>query len=113
MNRIEEKFSLLMAERKKAFITFITAGDPDLKVTEQLVFEMDRHGVDIVELGVPFSDPIADGPRIQASSLRSLKAATTLPKILNLVKNIRKKSNIPLILMTYYNPVYVYGIKKV
>ena len=112
MNRIEEKFNFLRAKGKKAFITFITAGDPNLRTTERLVLEMDAHGADIVELGVPFSDPIADGPRIQASSLRSLKAGTTLPKILSLVKKIRKKSDIPLVLMTYYNPVYVYGIKK-
>ena len=112
MNRIKQKFNLLRAGGKKAFITFITAGDPSLSVTERLVLEMDRSGVDIVELGVPFSDPTADGPRIQASSMRSLKAGTTLPKILNLVKKIRKKSNIPLVLMTYYNPVYAYGIKR-
>ncbi|MBL7170742.1 MAG: tryptophan synthase subunit alpha [Candidatus Omnitrophica bacterium] len=112
MNRIKEKFNLLKATNKKAFITFITAGDPSLSVTERLVLEMDRSGVDVVELGVPFSDPTADGPRIQASSMRSLKAGTTLAKILNLVKKIRKKSKIPLVLMTYYNPVYAYGIKK-
>lgn len=112
MNRIEKKFKTLRASNKKAFITFITAGDPSLVVTEKLVINMEKHGVDIVELGVPFSDPIADGVRIQASSLRSLKAGTTLPRIITLVKKIRKKSNIPLALMSYYNPVYIYGIKK-
>jgi len=112
INRIEQRFNILRANGKKAFITFITAGDPCLNVTEKLVLGMESHGVDIVELGVPFSDPTADGPRIQASSMRSLKAATTLPKILSLVKKIRKKSNIPLVLMTYYNPVYVYGVKR-
>lgn len=109
---IARKFASLRAKGEKALITFITAGDPDLATTEKLVLEMDRLGVDIVELGVPFSDPIADGPTIQASSLRSLKAGTTLPRIINLVRNIRKKSNIPIVLMGYYNPFYVYGLKK-
>lgn len=112
MNRIEEKFNLLRARGQKALITFITAGDPNLEVTRHLVLDMEQHGVDIVELGVPFSDPIADGTRIQASSRRSLKADTTLPKIMALVRTIRKKSNIPLVLMSYYNPIYVYGIEK-
>lgn len=112
MNRIEERFNILRTKGKKAFITFITAGDPTLRTTEQLVYEMEARGVDIIELGVPFSDPIADGPRIQASSLRSLAGGSTLPKILDLVKKIRKRSNIPLVLMTYYNPVYVYGVKR-
>lgn len=112
MNRIDERFRSLKRKGAKALITFITAGDPSLKMTEELVLEMDRRGLDIVELGVPFSDPIADGPVIQASSLRSLKRGTTLPKILGTVRLIRKKSDIPLCLMSYFNPIYVYGIKK-
>ena len=112
INRIEEKFNLLKARGEKALIVFITAGDPNLSLTETLVLEMEKRGVDIIELGIPFSDPLADGPTIQASSQRSLKKGTTLPKIINLVKKIRKKSHIPLALMGYYNPIYVYGVKR-
>ena len=94
MNRIDQKFRQLRQRRKKAFIAFITAGDPNLKTTEELVLAFDKEGVDIVELGVPFSDPLADGPTIQASSQRSLDHQTNLRNILNLVKRIRMKSEI-------------------
>lgn len=110
INRVDKKFEDLKAIKKKAFISFVTAGDPDLKITKDLVLELERSGTDIVELGVPFSDPLADGPTIQASSLRSLNNGTTLKKILALVGEIRKESEIPLCLMTYYNPVFFYGI---
>ncbi|HBR13930.1 MAG TPA: tryptophan synthase subunit alpha [Candidatus Omnitrophica bacterium] len=109
MNRIDKKFKELKERKKKAFIAFITAGDPNLKVTEQLVLAFEASGVDIVELGVPFSDPLADGPVIQASSQRALKQEVNLRKILDCVKRIRGKSQIPLALMTYYNPVFHYG----
>lgn len=112
MNRIDQKFSELKGKKRKAFIAFITAGDPSLKITEELVYSFERNGVDIIELGVPFSDPLADGPIIQASSQRSLKKGTNLSKILNTVKRIRQRSQVPIALMTYYNPVFHYGEAK-
>lgn len=111
MNRIDKKFKELRRNKKKAFILYITAGDPDIKTTERLVIESDRCGVDILELGVPFSDPIADGPTIQAASVRALRNRVNLGKIFGLVKGVRKKTDIPIALMTYYNPIFVYGIK--
>ena len=94
MNRIDGKFKDLKVRKKKAFIVYITTGDPDIKATERLVLELERCGVDILELGVPFSDPMADGLTIQKSSESSLEAGTTLKKILKCVKRIRKKSEI-------------------
>lgn len=112
MNRIDRKFKELKKKKKKAFIAFITAGDPNLRATEQLVLAFEDAGVDIVELGVPFSDPLADGPTIQASSQRALEKHVNLNDILAVVKRIRRKSQIPLALMTYYNPVFHYGEKR-
>src|SRR5438046_1290131 len=111
-NRIENKFKQLKARKKKAFIAYITAGDPNFKITEELVLNFAKAGVDMVELGVPFSDPMADGPTIQAGSQRALKSGTTLPRILQLVKRIRAKTEIPIAFMTYYNPVFHYGEAK-
>ncbi|MCK5178257.1 MAG: tryptophan synthase subunit alpha, partial [Candidatus Omnitrophica bacterium] len=112
MNRIEKTFKELKRKKKKAFIPFITAGDPNLKTTEELVLSFEGAGADIVELGVPFSDPLADGPTIQASSQRALKKGVNLTKILKTVAQIRRKSQIPIALMTYYNPVFYYGEDK-
>ena len=112
MNRIDQKFKDLKQKKKKAFIAFITAGDPNLKITEELVLAFERNGVDIIELGVPFSDPLADGPTIQSSSQRSIKKGTNITKILNTVKRIRQRSQIPICLMTYYNPIFHYGESK-
>jgi tryptophan synthase alpha chain len=111
MNRIDQKFIELRQAKKKAFIAFITAGDPDLPTTEQLVFALEKAGADIIELGVPFSDPLADGPTIQAASYRSLQKGTTLKKILAAVKRIRQRSHVPIALMTYYNPILNFGEK--
>ncbi len=111
-NRIEQKFVELKRKKKKAFIAFITAGDPSLSVTQKMVLAFEKAGVDIVELGVPFSDPVADGPTIQAASQRSLKKGTTLKKIFQTVASIRKESRIPIALMTYYNPVFRFGDEK-
>ena len=108
-NRIEKKFKFLKLQKKKAFIAYITAGDPNLNVTRDLVLAFEKVGVDIVELGIPFSDPLADGPTIQAASQRALKNHVTIKKILETVKKIRRQSQIPLALMTYYNPVFHYG----
>ena len=112
MNRINRKFAQLKEQGKKAFIAFITAGDPNLKATEELVLAFDKAGVDIVELGVPFSDPMADGPVIQASSQRALDKGVSLSKIFDCVGRIRRKSDIPIALMTYYNPVFHFGEEK-
>jgi tryptophan synthase alpha chain len=112
MNRIDKKFKELRGNKRKAFIAYICAGDPDLITTARLALELEKAGVDIVELGVPFSDPLADGPTIQRAAERALKNKVNLPKIFSLIKNLRRYTQIPLILMTYYNPVYSYGIKK-
>lgn len=104
--RIEARFELLKKENRPALITFITAGDPDLGVTEQLIYEFERQGADIIELGMPFSDPSADGPTIQASSERALASGTTVTKVLRLVKKVRRKSQIPIVLFGYYNPIF-------
>lgn len=108
-NRIDLKFLKLRKVKRKALIAFITAGDPSLRITERLVLAFEKSGVDIVELGVPFSDPLADGPTIQAASQRALQRGVTLKQILDTVSRIRKKSQIPIALMTYYNPVFHLG----
>ena len=109
-NRIDACFSRLKADGSKALIPFITAGDPDLATTVDLVLEMEAAGADIIELGIPFSDPMSDGPVIQAASERALASGTTLGRILKTVEKIRKKSEIPLVLMGYANPIYAMGI---
>lgn len=111
-NRIEKKFKELRAGKKKALIVFITAGYPSLNITEKLILEFSEIGVDIVELGVPFSDPLADGPVIQESSQEALKKNVHLADILNLARKVRKKVNIPICLMTYYNPIFCFGEEK-
>lgn len=112
MSRIKDKFSELKRKKQKAFIVFITAGYPDLAATGELVVELERRGADIIELGVPFSDPMADGPVIQEASEASLRKKTNLGKILNLVKSLRRKVNIPICLMSYYNPIFCFGEEK-
>mgnify|MGYP001575250797 CR=1 FL=1 len=112
MNRIDQKFKQLKKQGKKAFIAFVTAGYPDLATTAKLVIEFEKNGVDIIELGVPFSDPLADGPVIQEASAYSLKKGTNLPKILDLVKKLRQQVNLPVCLMTYYNPVFCFGDRR-
>lgn len=112
MNRIEKKFKELRRARKKAFIAFITAGYPNLKTTGRLVKEFSKIGVDIIELGVPFSDPMADGPVIQEASQAALKKGINLNQILNLVRDLRKQVDTPLCLMTYYNPIFCFGEEK-
>src|SRR5271170_4003276 len=112
MNHIEQKFQELKKGKRKAFIAFITAGDPDLKTTEDLVVALEGAGVDIIELGIPFSDPLADGPTIQASFFRALNKGTTVKKILETVKCIRQKTLIPIAFMTSYNPILRFGEDK-
>lgn len=111
-SRIDLKFEELRKSKKKAFIAFVTAGDPDLKTTEKLVCDFEKSGVDIVELGVPFSDPLADGPTIQNASIRALSKGVNLKRIMETVSSIRKKSDIPIALMSYYNPIFHYGETK-
>jgi tryptophan synthase alpha chain len=112
MNRIEEKFKALKKAHKKAFIVFITAGYPNISTTQELILEFAKKGVDIIELGVPFSDPLADGPVIQEASQEALKKNTHLIDILNLVRRARKAVDIPICLMTYYNPIFCFGEEK-
>lgn len=112
MNRIDLKFNELKSKNEKAMISFVTAGDPDLETTKELVYAMEEAGSDIIELGVPYSDPIADGPTIQASSGRALAKGTTIAKIMDTVKEIRIKTEIPLVYLVYYSSVFKYGIEK-
>ncbi len=112
MNRIENRFKELKSKRQKALVAFITAGDPDMETTERVFGVLEKNGADLVEIGVPFTDPLADGPVILQSALRSLDAGTTLEKIIKLVGDIRKKSQLPIVLMSSYNPIFVYGDKR-
>lgn len=109
-SRITKALAACRKTGRKAFIPFITAGDPDLKITELLVHALDAAGATVIELGVPFSDPMADGPIIQKSSERALRKGTHLGKILELVARVRKRSQVPLLLMGYYNPILQYGL---
>lgn len=107
MSRIKSAF-----ENKKAFIAFVTGGDPDIETTEALIPKMAEAGADLIEIGIPFSDPIAEGVTIQAADERALRAGTTTDKIFEMVKRVREKVDIPLVFMTYVNPVYTYGTEK-
>lgn len=112
MTRIEQRFIDLKEKNQKGFVAYITAGDPDLQATHDIALELDRRGVDVLELGVPFSDPLADGPVIQEASQRALKAGTTLARVLDLVGDLRKKTEMPIVLFTYYNPIHRYGVER-
>jgi tryptophan synthase alpha chain len=112
MTRIEKRFARLKSEGRKAFIPYLTAGDPSLDLTEQLILALEKAGADVIELGVPFSDPIADGPVIQRATERGLRGGVTLHKVLELGGNVRKKSEIPLVLFSYYNPLLNHGLEK-
>ena len=112
MTRIENTFARLKSEKRKAFIPYITAGDPNLNVTLDLVLGLEKAGADIIELGVPFSDPIADGPVIQRATERALLKGANLSSVLELGEAIRKKSEIPIVLFSYYNPLLRYGLER-
>jgi tryptophan synthase alpha chain len=112
MNRIDETFERLKNEKKKAFIAYIAAGDPDMYASLRIAKALALSGADIIELGIPFSDPLADGPTIQKAVERSLKAGCTVKKIFDLVKSLRKAADIPIVFMTYYNVVYSYGLDR-
>lgn len=110
--RISEKFRILKKNNKKAFIPYIMAGDPSLENSKEIFLMLEECGADIIELGVPFSDPLADGPVIQRAAERALKNNVTLKKVISFVKEIRDFSQTPVILMTYFNPIYKYGISE-
>ena len=112
MNRIDKKFLELKLNKKKAFIVYLTVGYPNITTTEKLVLELNRAGVDMFELGVPFSDPLADGPVIQESSTFALKHKINLDNIFSLVERLRKEINKPLLIMGYYNPIFSYGLER-
>jgi len=107
MSNLSKAFS-----KRKALITYITAGDPDLAITEKLIYQLEKAGADIIELGIPFSDPLADGPVIQASHQRALKKIVTLADVFKLVKKVRKKTQVPIAFMLAYNLAAQYGPKK-
>ncbi len=110
MSRIKNRLASLNGN--KALVAFYTAGDPDMDASKEIFAVIEKNGADIVEIGVPFSDPLADGPTIQASSHRSLNNGTTLKKIIRMVADIRKTSELPVVLMTSFNPIFVYGQKE-
>ena len=107
MNKLANAFP-----KGKAFIPFITCGDPSLEVTEQLVYAMEQAGADLIELGIPFSDPTAEGPVIQAANVRALASGTTTDKIFDLVREVRRDVTIPMVFMTYANVVFSYGAER-
>ena len=107
MNRIENAF-----KNGKVLIPFLTGGDPNVDVTYELIKVMAENGADVIELGIPFSDPVAEGPAVQEADLRALAAKTTTDSIFDMVERLRKEIDIPIVLLTYMNPIYVYGIKR-
>jgi tryptophan synthase alpha chain len=112
MKTISQVFKEVKRKNKRALIPYIMAGDPDLETTSNLILTITQNGGDILELGVPFSDPLADGPTIQAASQRALNCGTTIKDILAMIKQIRQKVDIPIVLMSYYNPLRQYGLDK-
>ncbi|HZY14155.1 MAG TPA: tryptophan synthase subunit alpha [Beijerinckiaceae bacterium] len=111
--RIDRRFAALAEEDRAALVTFLMGGDPDPQTSLGILRALPRAGADVIEIGMPFTDPMADGPSIQAAGLRALKAGMTLKKVLDLVRAFREEDNtMPLILMGYYNPVYVYGVDR-
>jgi tryptophan synthase alpha chain len=111
--RIDARFAELAKQGRSAFVTFLMAGDPDPKTALDVIKALPKAGADIIELGMPFTDPMADGPSIQAAGLRALKAGMTLKKTLEMVRAFRKDDDTtPLVLMGYYNPIYIYGVDK-
>ena len=111
--RIDKKFAALKAEGRSALVTFLTAGDPDYETSLQIIKGLPKAGADIIEFGMPFTDPMADGPAIQAAGLRALHAGQTMPKTLAMVRAFREGDKAtPVVLMGYFNPIYVYGVER-
>jgi len=112
INRLTQTFQALRGRNERALVAYLMAGDPSLADTRRLVVEAARRGADVIELGVPFSDPLADGPVIQRADTRALAAGTSLPRVLETVATLRAEVQVPLVLMTYYNPVLAFGLKS-
>lgn len=112
MSKISTKFKELASKGEKGFIPFVSAGDPDMATSRRIVSMLTKNGADIIELGVPFSDPMADGPTIQASSQRALQNGVTLKDVLEMVTGLRKESDVPIVLFSYLNPLFRYGIER-
>lgn len=110
--RIAQRFQKLAAAGQKGFIAYITAGDPSGEASLEILHALEEAGADVIELGIPFSDPLADGPTIQAASGRALAAGMTVPRAIELVRKFRTTSQLPLVLFTYLNPIYVYGFER-
>src|SRR6201746_753854 len=111
--RTARRFAELAKERRSAFVTFVMAGDPDPKTSLDILKALPKAGADIIEIGMPFTDPMAAGPALQAAGRRALRAGRTLRKTLELVRGFRKEdATTPLVLMGYYNPIYIYGVDK-
>jgi tryptophan synthase alpha chain len=112
VSRIDAVFQALKKTDRVALMPFLTAGDPSLDLTARYILEMEKNGADIIELGIPFSDPLADGPTIQRSAQRALAAGVSLAGILDFLKELRKESRIPIVLMGYFNPIFHYGVER-
>lgn len=113
MSRLKSKFAALKKEGRAAFVPFITAGDPDMDTSFAILEQLPAAGADVIELGMPFTDPMADGPAVQASSVRALKAGATMAKVLSMVERFRKTDRTtPIVLMGYYNPIHAYGTAR-
>lgn len=112
MNRIDERFNMLRQQNKKALITFLTVGDPDIETSEAAILAMQEEGVDLIELGVPFSDPAADGPEIQRADERAIAGGTDIFRVFDMVERMRDKVEIPMVFLLYYNVIVQYGIKE-
>jgi tryptophan synthase alpha chain len=110
-SRLDETFARLRARGERALVAYVMAGDPSLDDTRRLVAEAERRGADVIELGVPFSDPLADGPVIQRAGARALAAGASLPRVLEMVATLRAQVRVPIALMTYYNPLFAFGLK--
>ena len=111
MNRIESRMNYLKENNKKAFITYTTAGFPDMKKTKEIILAQEEAGIDVIEFGIPFSDPVADGPVIQDASVKAINAGANLEKVFVLMKELRdEKCEVPILFMMYYNTAYHYGL---
>lgn len=112
MSRIDKRFEELAAHGRKALVTYLTAGDPNIDISEAILTTVSEAGADILEIGVPFSDPLADGPSIQAAAHRALDAGVRLPEVFGLVERLRSRIDTPIVLMTYFNPVQKFGMDR-
>ena len=112
LSKVDEKFYELKNNKKLALMPFIMAGDPNIEITSEILLKLQESGADLIELGIPYSDPLADGPIIQLSASRALKSGTTTKKVISLLESLKGKLNIPIILFTYLNPLLCFGFEK-